>query len=83
MRKLTELNKNEKVMLLKSIAAGEVSLKDLTPDTLFAIEHQDFFMGLLIAGSQIDDSEVTVICLGPAKIAREKLSAHLKEAEKE
>jgi len=72
MKKLTELNKNEKVMLLKSIAAGEVDRAKLTPDTLVALEKSDAFLSLQIAASPGNES-MNIIHLGAAKQAMDSI----------
>jgi hypothetical protein len=74
-KKKSELNKSEKLLLLKAIENGEVDLKSLTPDTLYACEYSDYFQGLMIAGNQEkEDTEITVICLGESRIARDLMT---------
>lgn len=63
MKKLTELNKIEKVLLLKSIAAGEVDRSKLTPDTFIAIEKQDWFLGEMMKSG---NPELNVVLIGEA-----------------
>jgi len=69
LKKSNELCKAEKQMLLKSIANGEIDKGTLTPDTLFACEYEDYFLGLVpITGKEIPN----LICLGEAKTARQR-----------
>lgn len=70
LKEVTELNKLEKLMLLKSIASGDVDRETLTPDTLFAINYQDAFLGLMVAAN---NEGTNVICLDKALKAKEKI----------
>lgn len=71
LKKVIELDKSEKVMLLKSIAVGDVDRKTLTPETLIATRYQDAFLGLMVAAN---NEEVKPICLGEAKTAMEHMT---------
>jgi hypothetical protein len=66
LKKVTELDKAQKLMLLKSIATGEVDRNTLTPETLVAINYQDAFLGLMVASN---NEGAEVICLDEAKAA--------------
>ncbi|MDP3643839.1 MAG: hypothetical protein Q8S54_11695 [Bacteroidota bacterium] len=71
MKQLSQLNKIEKVLLLKSIAAGKVDRESLNPETLLATNKGDAFLGLMIKSNNQDAS---VICIGEAKKAMEYLN---------
>ena len=68
-----QLNKSEKLLLLEEIKTGGVDKKILTPDTIFATEYKDFFLGLMIASGQAEGKKVLVVCLGDSRKAREEL----------
>jgi hypothetical protein len=71
-KKLADLNKEEKISLLKLIADQEIDREIITPDTLFATEYGDYFSGLQIICNQIDENDQPiVICLGEARTARD------------
>jgi hypothetical protein len=69
-KKKSELDKSEKLLLLTAIQNGEVDRESLTPDTLYACEYSDYFLSLQVAGSPGNEN-IIVICLGPARQARE------------
>jgi hypothetical protein len=75
MKKITQLDKNEKRMLLKSIATGEIDRKTLTPETHIAIKRGDWFLGLMM---QSGNENLKVVCIGEAK-AEQKTFASFKE----
>lgn len=65
MKKIKELPKDEKVMLLKSIASGEVDRKDLTPDAIIVSSSNDSFLGLMVAASSKETGEgANVVFIG-------------------
>jgi hypothetical protein len=67
-KKLGDLNKEEKILLIQAIAAGEVEKDYLNDDTLICIEEKDMFLGLMMAGSQVDQySQSNIICIGEAQ----------------
>lgn len=70
LKKVSELNKAEKLLLLKSIAAGDVDKNTLDKNTLVACEYKDYFQGLIVAANQIDGEAVNVICLGESRKAK-------------
>lgn len=70
-KKLSELDKQEKIWLLEAIANGEIDRGLLTPDSLCAVEYTDYFQGVIISANQINNDDVRVICLGPARLARD------------
>ncbi|HEY5591826.1 MAG TPA: hypothetical protein VIK55_12505 [Paludibacter sp.] len=68
LKKITELDKNQKRMLLKAIATGEINRKTLTPETLIGTEKSDAFLSLMV---QSGNKGINVICVGLAKNALE------------
>jgi len=72
-KKKSELDKSEKLLLLEAIKSGEVDLKSLTPDMFFATEYSDYFSSLEVAGSPGNEN-ITIICLGEARTAREYMT---------
>lgn len=68
LKKITELDKNEKRMLLKGIATGEVDRKTVTQDTLIGTEKSDAFLSLMMKSG---NKSINVICVGLAKNALE------------
>lgn len=68
-----QLDKSEKLLLLEAVKAGSVDKKTLTPRTLFCLEYKDFFLGLQVAGNQVSDKKVHIVCLGDAVKARKEL----------
>jgi hypothetical protein len=76
-KRLHQLDKQQKILLLEAIASGSVDRKEIHEHTFFAFEYQDCFLGLMIASSP-GNEEVSVICIGEAR----KAKAHLfKDAE--
>lgn len=72
-KKITDLDKEEKISLLRAIASGEINRDCLAEGTLCATEYKDFFLGLLIASSQVEDKKVSIVLLGDSRRAREHL----------
>lgn len=68
LKKISELDKSEKLLLLKSIALSEVDRKILTPETLIGFKYQDAFLGLMVAAN---NKGVNPICLDEAQKAKE------------
>ena len=62
LKKLDELNKDEKIQVLTLLANQEISKTDLTASTLFATQYKDYLSK--------EDPGTAVICLGPARLAR-------------
>ena len=50
-KKLSTLNKEEKILLIKAFAAGQIEKDCMNENTLVACEYRDFFLGLMIAAS--------------------------------
>lgn len=73
LKKATELDKAEKLMLLKAIASGDVDKNTLDKNTLMACEYKDYFQGLMVASNQIDGESVNVICIGEAVKAKNEV----------
>lgn len=71
LKKVTELDKSEKLMLLKSIALGDVDRKTLTPETFVAIRYKDAFLGLMVS---VNNEGTKTICLGEASAAMERMT---------
>ena len=71
LKEVTELNRSEKLMLLKSIASGDVDKDTLDKDTLVAINYQDAFLGLMVAAN---NEGTKIICLGESKAALEHIT---------
>jgi uncharacterized GH25 family protein len=63
LKKKNELTKDEKILLLKTIASGELETKSINKNTRFAFTKQEFFEGLAL---QRTDKDLTIICLGEA-----------------
>lgn len=70
---LTVLNRDEKLLLLQAIASGEVDRDSLKENTLIAYEYKDYFLSLMIAGSQVDENEISIVCFGDALKAKADL----------
>ena len=71
-KKLSDLNKEEKIRLIQALAAGQVDKNCLNADTLVCTEYTDYFLGLMIAASA-ENEEGKVICLGEAQKAKEAI----------
>jgi len=69
MKKLTELDKSEKILLLKSIAAGEVDRAKITPDAFVAIAPQDLFLAMMMKGG---NPETKIVLIGEAAAVAKK-----------
>jgi hypothetical protein len=76
MIKLKDLNRDQKILLFKEIAVGNVNREGLTDDTLIGIEPSNAFLGLLMAASayESDEGDLNIVCIGEARIEQEKLS---------
>jgi len=70
MKRINELTKHEKILLLKSIAQGEVSKEEITPKTLFGIKHGEWFLGLMWMA---DNPDMHIVCIGEAAKDREEM----------
>lgn len=70
MKKIKDFDKNEKKMLLKAIATGEIDRKTLTPETLIAIKRGDLFACIMRANG---NEGINIICLGDVAKAERKL----------
>lgn len=66
MKKLNELDKSEKLLLLELIANKQIDPKIITGNSLFATENYY---------AHLDDENVTVFCLGPARLELMKILA--------
>ena len=70
LKKVSELDKDEKLLLLKSIAAKEVDPLKLNEDTLIAIEKSDWHYGINISIARNEAGvPANIIYLGEAKKA--------------
>jgi hypothetical protein len=65
-KKLNELDRDEKLLLIAAIKSGEVDRKTINDYTLFACEYSDYFLGLI----KSETAGVTLICLGEAVKAK-------------
>lgn len=74
-KRISELNREEKILLLQAFENREVERAVIGKNTFVATSYRDYFMGLILSGSQekTEDTETIVICLGPARIARETM----------
>lgn len=74
-KRISELNREEKILLLQAFENREVERKVIGKNTFVATEYSDYFMGLILSGSQekTEDTETIVICLGPARLARDTM----------
>lgn len=70
LKKVTELDKSEKLMLLKAVASRDVGKDILDKDTLVAVNYPDMFQGLMVAAN---NEGTNVICLGKARKAKEMM----------
>ena len=69
LKKVSELDMNEKLLFLEAIASGTVDRTKVDESTLFACGYKDYFLGLMIAAS----SGSTVIVLGEARKAEAEM----------
>ncbi len=74
LKKVCELNKDEKILLLQAVANGEINPSDYNESTLVAIQYTDWFLSLQIRAS---NEETVVICIHEA--ARAEKEALVKE----
>lgn len=74
LKKVRDLNKDEKILLLQAIASGELDRSTINENTLCACGYRDFFLGLMVAST----SKITVIVLGDAKAAQKYLFENIK-----
>ncbi len=65
----SELNREEKILLIAAIKSGEVDRKTINDYTLFACEYSDYFLGLIMSAT----AGVTLISLGEAVKAKKVL----------
>ena len=72
-KRISELNREEKILLLQAFENHEIERKVIGKNTFCATEYSDYFLGMIISGSQekTEDTETVIICLGPARQARE------------
>lgn len=80
MNKLSELDKTEKIALLKAIAALEVDAKALTPDTIIVTNKGDWFLGMMASVSQASGEVLPVVFIGKAL---DEMTAFFKNIEDE
>ena len=75
-KRISELNREEKILLLQAFENREVERKVIGKNTFCATEYQDYSLGLILSGSQekTEDNETIVICLGPARTARDLMT---------
>jgi len=66
LKKITELNKIEKIMLLKLILDKEIDKKALTPETLIGTEKSDAFLSLIVKSG---NKNINIVNIGVAKNA--------------
>jgi hypothetical protein len=73
-KKIKDLNKEEKIMLLKAIANEEVDKNCLNDQTLICIEKGDMFLGLMKTAT-IEDKKnsINFVCIGDAREEKRKL----------
>ncbi|MGD0342633.1 MAG: hypothetical protein ABSA76_13100 [Bacteroidales bacterium] len=72
LKKLNELDKDEKLLLLEGIASGVVDREAIDENTFFAFGYKDAFSGLQIVASQ-GNKGAKVVCLGEASKASEAI----------
>jgi len=68
-KKLKDLDKEEKILLIQVLAAGQVDKNCLNDYTLVCTEYKDYFLGLIKSAT----AGVTLICLGEAEKAKKVL----------
>ena len=76
MIKLKDLNREQKILLLKEIAAGNVNRESLNDETFIGIESSDGFLGLMMAATAHEsegEGELSIVCIGAARIEQKKL----------
>jgi hypothetical protein len=70
LKKVCELDKDERIILLSAIANDEINPSEYDESTFVAIQYTDWFLSLLIR----DGNEgMKVICISEAALARESL----------
>jgi hypothetical protein len=74
LKKVSELTKDEKILLLQAIASGELDRSTINNNTLCACDYKDFFLGLIVAST----SEVRVVVLGEAQTAQKYMFDNIK-----
>ncbi len=77
MTKVKELNREQKILLFREIAAGNVNRESLNDDTFIGIEPSDAFLSLIMAASAHEsdgEGELNFVRIGAARIEQEKLA---------
>jgi len=76
-KKLSELSKDEKILLLKGVADKEIEPDQINEkDTLFAIKRGDLFTCVMGAN---ENKKVNIVCLGLEAKEDQKIFASFKE----
>ena len=73
MKTISELDRKEKVRLLKLVQAGEVDKSQIKPDSVIVDDPQEAFLELMKCSTIPDGEEIPVILIGKAKTEIEKL----------
>lgn len=69
LKKVKDLDKAEKLLLINAVASGEVCRKTLTPDSLFCTDYRDYFLAVMKAASP-GNEKLNIICIGKATQAQ-------------
>jgi hypothetical protein len=70
LKKVKELSKDEKILLLQAVANKKINPEYFNENTLCACEYSDYFLGLMVASS----CGAKVIVLGEARKAMKQLT---------
>ena len=79
MNKLSELNKTGKISLLEAMKNGEITPDELLPETIIVSDGKEAFLGLMVAGSQVDNKEQPIVFVGEAKKILDEFFEQVKE----
>ena len=75
MIKLKDLNKEQKVLLLRDIAVGLIDPSKLTDETLVGTKSGDAFLSLLMmATANEEGGDLYIICIGVAREEAKRIS---------
>jgi hypothetical protein len=75
-KKIDELNRNEKIDLLKLIASGEIGRGDIDCETVFVTDPKDCFVAMLSEGKE---DEYNTVYIGEARTEAKKMNDWAKD----
>lgn len=67
MKPIEQLDRSEKIKLLKMVQAGEIDLKEVQPGTTIVSDPKEAFQALMMAASQPEGVTLPIILVGEAK----------------